>query len=92
MLNGLIPATCLGNFGNQDIGCLMSNWRQDIKGDQAEVIVTEEDFFELTELVKSLQRAAGNPACFRTAPDFCDRLDCPWRTLCLKQPDDAEKT
>ncbi len=64
-----------------------------MKGDHGEVLVKkEEEFFDLTELVRSLQRAEGIKDCFRLNRDACDRPDCPWQSLCLKKPDNAEKS
>ena len=51
----------------------------------------EEDLFDLTDLVRSLQRLEGNQDCFHTNPNSCGRLDCSWRSLCLKQPDEPKK-
>ncbi len=42
----------------------------------------KDDFFDLTELVRSLQRAEGKLDCFRQPSDLCDSLDCAWRHLC----------
>ncbi len=42
-----------------------------------------EDFLDLTHLVRSIQRQEGNPDCFRTGRQHCDRLDCAWRNYCL---------
>ena len=43
------------------------------------------DFLDTTNLVRSIQRAEGNPDCFRKAEDYCDRLDCSWRQYCLRE-------
>ena len=40
---------------------------------------------DLTNLVRSVQRLEGNPECFGTAGEDCDRRDCAWREYCLKQ-------
>jgi CheY-like chemotaxis protein len=45
----------------------------------------EVDLLDLIELVRSLQRNAGDQDCFRTNPDSCGKLDCQWRPLCLRQ-------
>jgi hypothetical protein len=42
-----------------------------------------EDAFDLTELVRSLQRSEGHEDCFRQGAVSCDQMDCPWRDLCL---------
>lgn len=40
-------------------------------------------FLDTTNLVRSIQRAEGNPDCFRKAEEYCDRFDCSWRLYCL---------
>jgi len=42
-----------------------------------------DDKFDLTDLVRSLQREAGHEDCFRQGQASCDRMDCAWRELCL---------
>jgi hypothetical protein len=44
------------------------------------------DLFDLTNLIRSIQRAEGNPDCFSRAQGYCDRLDCAWREYCLEKP------
>ena len=41
------------------------------------------DFLDTTALIRSIQRAEGNPDCFMKGNDDCDRLDCVWRIYCL---------
>ena len=48
------------------------------KGDE------EKDFLDITALVRSIQRADGNPDCFRRAEDYCAQLGCDWRKYCLE--------
>jgi len=43
------------------------------------------DFVDTTNLVRSIQRAEGNPDCFGKAENYCDRLDCSWRPYCLRE-------
>jgi len=52
------------------------------------------DFLDITALVRSLQRAEGNPDCFDKAIENCDRLDCAWRHYCLEKnpPDETDET
>jgi hypothetical protein len=50
----------------------------------------KEDFFDLTELIRSLQRADGKPDCFRRPSDSCDGLDCVWRHLCVENQNESE--
>ena len=35
-------------------------------------------------LIRSIQRAEGNPDCFRQAQGCCDQFDCTWRKYCLE--------
>jgi len=42
------------------------------------------NYLNLNELVRSIQRSAGDPDCFRQGPIPCDKLDCIWRYLCLE--------
>jgi hypothetical protein len=37
------------------------------------------------DLVRAIQTAEGNYACFETAEDYCDQNDCIWRADCLGQ-------
>jgi len=46
------------------------------------------DFFDLTNLIRSIQRAEGNPDCFGRAQGHCDHPDCAWRQYCLEKPQD----
>ncbi|MBW2642235.1 MAG: SAP domain-containing protein [Deltaproteobacteria bacterium] len=43
----------------------------------------ENDVFDITALIRSIQRAEGNLDCFRKAKGYCDQLDCYWRPYCL---------
>lgn len=42
------------------------------------------NYLNLNELVRSIQRSAGDPDCFRRGSDPCDKVDCIWRSLCLE--------
>jgi hypothetical protein len=42
-------------------------------------------FPDFSRLIQSIQRIEGNPDCFGTAGEVCDRLDCQWRCYCLKK-------
>jgi len=46
---------------------------------------SKNDLLDVTGLIRSIQRAEGNPDCFGKANDYCDRLDCAWREYCLKK-------
>lgn len=41
-----------------------------------------EDFCDLTRLIRSIQRLEGNPACFGTVENSCERTGCAWREYC----------
>ena len=45
----------------------------------------KKNFLDVTELIRSIQRAEGNPDCFRRAQDYCDQLGCAWRPYCLEK-------
>lgn len=45
----------------------------------------QKDFLDITNLVRSVQRAEGNPDCFRKAHFHCDQLNCFWRPYCLRE-------
>jgi len=45
---------------------------------------SDDNFFDIKALIRSVQRQEGNPDCFGTAKDYCDRKDCCWRTYCMK--------
>lgn len=45
-----------------------------------------EDYLDVDLLIRSLQRAEGNPDCFRRVPGGCEEIDCCWRPYCLKEP------
>jgi hypothetical protein len=46
------------------------------------------DFLDRTALIRSIQRAEGNPDCFRRGQVDCDQMDCAWRNYCLEGPHD----
>ena len=50
----------------------------------------KKNFLDITKLVRSVQRAEGNPDCFRKAEGFCDRLDCAWYRYCLGDDIDSQ--
>jgi hypothetical protein len=54
--------------------------KKPIKGGAA-----KRDFSDLTALIRSIQRAEGNPDCFGRPPGDCDQLDCEWRKYCLEE-------
>jgi len=44
----------------------------------------ENDFLDITALIRSIQRVEGNFDCFLRAEEYCDQIDCCWRPYCLK--------
>ena len=48
------------------------------------------DYVDLVNLVRSIQRAEGNPDCYRRGRQQCDRLSCVWRDHCLEAPPRGE--
>ena len=44
------------------------------------------DYVDLVNLVRSIQRAEGNPDCYRRGRQQCDRMSCVWRDHCLESP------
>jgi hypothetical protein len=41
------------------------------------------DFLDITALIRSIQRAEGNPDCFLKGAGDCGRIDCAWRLYCM---------
>jgi len=39
-----------------------------------------------TELIREIQRKEGYFGCFGTAEDYCDQLECLFRSPCLEKP------
>jgi hypothetical protein len=46
-----------------------------------------ENFCDLTRLIRSIQRLEGNPDCFGTMQNSCERTGCAWRQYCLAARD-----
>ena len=46
----------------------------------------KKNFLDVTNLIRSIQRAEGNPDCFGRAGGYCDQLDCAWRPHCIEKP------
>lgn len=44
----------------------------------------EKNYLDITALVRSIQRADGEPDCFRRPKGYCERPDCQWRRYCLE--------
>ncbi len=45
------------------------------------------NYLNLDELVRSIQRSAGDSDCFRRTLNPCDKVDCMWRSLCFNLAD-----
>ena len=41
------------------------------------------DYLDITQLIRSIQRAENNIDCFRKESNDCDQFDCAWRDYCL---------
>ena len=59
--------------------------------EKSEFNVKSKELFDVNELVRSLQRREGNPACFRKDQGYCDREDCFYRHWCLICTQEEEK-
>ena len=44
------------------------------------------DYLDVTRLVRCIQRAEGNPDCFRKIMDDCQEIACCWRPYCIEEP------
>ena len=44
----------------------------------------KEDLIDITALVRSIQRAEGDPDCFRRPKVDCSRSECKWHAYCLE--------
>ena len=45
--------------------------------------VLETDRCDRTRLIRSIQKAEGNPQCFLTGVTHCTEEDCAWRPYCI---------
>jgi hypothetical protein len=45
----------------------------------------ENDFLDITALIRSIQRVEGNFDCLHRAKEYCDQSDCYWRPYCLER-------
>jgi len=50
----------------------------------------QKSLVDMVHLVRSIQRAEGNPDCYGKARGYCDRTDCAWREYCLAQSQDLD--
>jgi hypothetical protein len=44
----------------------------------------KDGFLNFTTLIRSIQRAEGNPDCFRRSHEYCIQIDCHWHPYCIK--------
>lgn len=58
--------------------------------DKEEQPSLKKDSVDITKLIRSIQRAEGNPDCFGKANGHCDNMDCAWRKYCLEEYSDTE--
>ena len=56
-----------------------------------DVAVLDKDFLDISKLIRSIQRAEGNPDCFHNFKGHCDQLDCAWRAYCLEESEQGLK-
>ena len=47
--------------------------------------VNKKSFLDITTLIRSIQRAEGNPDCFQKGIVDCDQFGCKWRSFCLEE-------
>lgn len=43
------------------------------------------NYLDIITLIRSIQRAEGNPDCFLKGNSECDQLNCAWRAYCLEK-------
>jgi hypothetical protein len=44
------------------------------------------DYLDINLLIQCIQRAEGNPDCFRRVRHGCSEVECCWRPYCLEEP------
>ena len=45
----------------------------------------KDNYLDINELVRSIQRAENNVDCFRKGNKDCKQVDCAWREYCLDE-------
>jgi hypothetical protein len=58
--------------------------RKRIKSANSRNKSVKDDFLDMTALIRSIQRAEGNPDCYRRRKENCEKIDCAWRSHCLE--------
>ena len=54
----------------------------------AKISISDKDnYLDINELVRSIQRAENNVDCFRKGNKDCKQVDCAWREYCLDELD-----
>jgi hypothetical protein len=48
------------------------------------------NFLDEVALIRSIQRAEGNPDCFRKSPGDCPENHCAWRRYCIEEFSEPE--
>ena len=43
------------------------------------------DYLDVTRLIRCIQRAEGNPDCFRRIMGDCQEIECCWRPYCIEE-------
>ncbi len=47
--------------------------------------IKNNNYLDINELVRSIQRAENKVDCFRKGCNNCDQFDCAWREYCLDE-------
>ena len=77
----LIPRSIHGILSDQQVEPM----EKTIKNKPMKAAAAKKDFSDLTALIRSIQRAEGNPDCFGRSHGDCDQLNCEWRQYCLQE-------
>lgn len=51
----------------------------------------KDNYLDINELVRSIQRTENNIDCFRKGHNYCDQFDCAWREYCMNSDRIPEK-
>jgi hypothetical protein len=75
---------------NQKCSSNAGNLKRDEKittasSSRSEPDVNKKSFLDITTLIRSIQRAEGNPDCFQKGIVDCDQFGCNWRSFCLEE-------
>jgi hypothetical protein len=50
------------------------------------------NFVNMVNLIRSIQRAEGNPECYGRSNGRCHEVDCEWRRHCLETPPENSRS